>query len=174
MIPLREYLFESYGGFADRRHKDATLDHPIKIDAQTAQDVSRLFCNIFVQVSNVDAEKMTLTFIDAPFNGDAKELVIIHGGNIQETQMGLIVSLPINLTSITFLRKLAVTLRNTVGGGRRYTNCNWKWLCPSTAKSLDRLADVLMDYRRERRSANGKGRSSRGEPENPEQNGRWV
>jgi hypothetical protein len=152
MIPLRDYLLNAYGGFADRRHKDPSLNHFIKIDNQTSSDVSHLFAPIFVQVPERTGKTIILTIHKAPLNTDAKELIVEQGGKIKDSPYGPTVTLQLQITKITFIRKLAQTIRNTVGRGKRYNDPNWKWICGRTADSLDQFADVLRAYRSERRS----------------------
>ena len=81
-----------------------------------------------------------------------------QGGELTYTPYGPNVTLHLKITSITFIRKLATTIQNTVGQGKRYADRNWKWSCGRTADALDRLADELKAFRAERRS---KGRFDR-------------
>ncbi len=153
MIPLRDYVLQAYGGFADRRHKDPSQDHLIKVDDQTKSDVSHLFCEIYVQVPQRDGNEITLTMHKAPLSAEAKDLIIERRGDISNTPLGPTVTLRMDIKSITFLRQLAKTIQNTVGRGKRYGDRNWKWSCGRTADSLDRFADALRAFRVERRSA---------------------
>ena len=67
MIPLRDHLLQAYGGFANRRHKDPSQDHAIKIDDQNG-DVTHLFCQLFVQVPERNGTSFTLTMHNAPLS----------------------------------------------------------------------------------------------------------
>ena len=73
------------------------MDHPIKIDDESGGDVSYLFCQIYVQVPKSDGDRIILTFNKAPFSLDANELVLERGGKIEETSLGQIVTLPIDI-----------------------------------------------------------------------------
>jgi hypothetical protein len=168
MIPLRHFLLEAYGGFADRRYKDPSQDHPIKIDEESTTDVSNQFCRIFVRVPDRNGRSFIVTMHHAPINADARELIVEQGGEIVSTQYGLTVTLRLQITKLTFLRKLSQTIRNTVGRGKTYADPNWKWICGRTADSLDHFADVLKDYTSERRSMGDCVRPSLGQSENGE------
>jgi len=152
MIPLRDYLLDAYNVSRSLNRKVPTQDSPIKIDDETRGDVAYLFCQIHVQVPGRDGPGLILTFNKAPFSPHAKQLVRERGGTIDETSMGQMVTLHTDIKSIAYLRKLARTVRNAVGKGRRYADPNWIWLCPRTAASLDRFADIVMAYRTERRA----------------------
>jgi hypothetical protein len=155
MTPLRDYLLDAYNDLGDRRHRDPSQDRSIRIDDGSRSDVPHLFCRILVQVPERNGVSFVLTMHNAPLNADAADLIRQHGGDLRETPYGPTVTLQINLKNITFIRKLARIIRNSVGRGKRYLDCNWKWLCPRTANSLERLADLLMAFRHERRLATG-------------------
>jgi hypothetical protein len=89
---------------------------------------------------------------NAPIDAAAEDLIEQQGGELTFTPYGPKVTLPLQVTSITFIRKLATSIRNAVGRGKRYSNCNWKWSCGRTADSLDRLADEIKAYRVQRNS----------------------
>jgi hypothetical protein len=152
MILLRDYLSGVYGG---QRINDCSLDLHIKIDNQSRNDVSNLFCQMFVQITEREADSFVLIMRNAPLSSTTKDLIEQHGGELTREPLGTSVTLQLELTSITFIRKLATTIRNTVGRGKRYADRNWKWTCGRTAKSLDRLADELKAFRKERRSKGG-------------------
>jgi hypothetical protein len=167
LTPLRDFLLDANGGFADRRCKDRSQDLPIKIDDQGDHDVFPYFCTISVRVPERNGDSLVLKLQYAPLNADARELIEDQGGELENTPRGTTVTLQLRVTNVTFIRKLARTIRNTVGRGKRYANPNWKWMCGRTADSLDRFADVLMAYRSERRSHGGRVRQP------PDTSGIW-
>ena len=79
-------------------------------------------------------------------------LIKDQGGNIREFAGGYVAEITLSVKSVTFIRKLARAIGQTTGRGKRYANPNWKWICPRTAASLERLADALISYRTERSS----------------------
>jgi hypothetical protein len=151
MTPLRDYLLQAYCVPSARRHQDPSRDLPIKVDDQSGNDVSHLFCQIFVRVPERHGTAFILTMQNAPLSADGRDLIEEHGGQLTHTPFDQTVTLPLQTTSITFIRKLATVIRNTVGRGKRYANPNWKWSCIRTADSLDRLADELKAFRLQKR-----------------------
>ena len=146
---LRDHLLARYHR---GRHRDPAQDQTIKIDDQD-NDVSHLFCHLYVSVPTRGGDAITLTMHRPPLGAAAEDLITRRGGEIEDTPVGPIVTIRLDIKSITFIRKLAVAIRNTVGTGKRYLDPNWCWLCPRTADSLDRLADELKAFRAERRSS---------------------
>ena len=144
MTPLRDFLLDAYGGFADRRCTDRSQDLPIKIDDKGDHDVFPFFCTISVRVPERNGDSLVLTLQYAPLNADARELIETQGSAFENTPPGTTITLQLRVTSVTFIRKLARIIRNSVGRGKRYANPNWKWMCGRTGDSLDRFADVLM------------------------------
>ncbi len=152
MNNLLEYLLDAYNVPLSQRHRALDQDQLIKIDDENSGDVSYLFCQIHARLPDPHGKEIILTFDKAPFGLAARELIIERDGTIEETWLGPIVTLPIDIKSISFLRKLARTVRNTVGHNRSYADPNWKWLCPRTATSLEQFADIVMAYRSKRRA----------------------
>ena len=145
MSQFKKYLFDTYGGFGDKRVKDITKNYSFKIDDQDTDDKHEHFCGIFARV--IEGAKFELHLTNnAPLNSKIKRLVKAKGGQSQE---GDYKSIEVNLTSkdYEFVSKLAVEIEGLVARGKKYDNPNWKWLCPRTAKSLRQFSKVLKNYK---------------------------
>lgn len=66
MTPLRDYILDVYGGFADRRHKDPALDRPIRVDDQCDRDIYPGFCTVSVSVPDRGSNDLILKLLQAP------------------------------------------------------------------------------------------------------------
>ena len=93
---------------------------------------------------------VALSIQHIPLTGESRSLIEDEGGNIREFPDGYVAEIKLKVKSVTFIRKLARAIRQTIGRGKRYHNPNWKWICPRTAASLERFATVLKTYNTER------------------------
>ena len=141
MTNLVEYLLKSYGGFADKRHRDPSSGQPIRIDDRSSLDRSSLCCGMFVQVT--EQEKLLLSISNMPIDDAVRKCLTRLGAKNSESTTGDHVELPLDLRSTNKLRQLATAVRRVAGRGRRYENRNFKWICPRASASLNRLADIL-------------------------------
>jgi hypothetical protein len=123
----------------------------IKIDDRAKGDISSDFCRMSVLIPDKSNDEFTLYLWNPPLDDDVAELIDAHGGKITGSRPALEVEIALLTKEVSFLRTLAKAFRRIVGRGGRYPVPNWKWICPRTADSLDRLADRLMEYRRIRR-----------------------
>ena len=88
-----------------------------------------------------------------PWNEDVVALATELNGKWSEAASGRSLTLEMDATSAPKIRKLAEAIRKVTGRGRRYDNCNWKWITRRTAASLQRFADSLQQYRHMHRSS---------------------
>ena len=149
MTPLRDYLLDAYGGFADRRHKDPALDRPIKVDDRGPHDVSQSFCSISVSVPDRLAQDLILKLHNAPPCPEAVALVERLGGTIHTSRFSTAITLPLKSSQGAAVARLARAIGAVVDRGRRYDDPNLKWICPRAAASLEQLAEHLTLYREE-------------------------
>ena len=103
-----------------------------------------------VRVPDPSEDTLILSIQDIPLTEQSRSLIEDQGGNIREFAGGYAAELTLSVKSVTFIRKLARVIRQTIGRGKRYHNSNWKWICPRTAASLERFATVLKTYNNER------------------------
>ena len=151
MSPLRDYLLDAYE-FADLRRRNRVVDVSIKIDDRDGQDVLSSFCTMTVRVPDSSEGTLILSIQHIPLTGESRSLIEDGGGNIRALPDGYVAEIKLKVKSVTFIRKLARAIRQTIGRGKRYHNPNWKWICPRTAASLERFATVLKTYNTERKS----------------------
>ena len=116
---------------------------PIKIDDRDSQDVLSSFCTMTVRVPDSSEGTLILSIQHIPLTGESRSLIEDGGGNIRALPDGYVAEIKLKVKSVTFIRKLARAIRQTIGRGKRYHNPNWKWICPRTAASLERFATVL-------------------------------
>jgi hypothetical protein len=145
MRNLRNYLLDAYE-FADLRRRSRAIDAPIKIDDRDGQDVVASFCTMTVRVPDSSEDTLILSIQDIPLTAESRSLIEDEGGKVREFAGGYAAELKLKVKSVTFIRKLARAIGQTIGRGKRYHNPNWKWICPRTAASLERFATVLKSY----------------------------
>lgn len=144
-LALKHFLYAKYGGFGDKRIKDISRDYPFKVDDQSNKDAHDWFCGIFVRVIAKDRFELSLSN-NAPINSTIKSLVHSKGGKVSTFDKRSHIEVELSVTDIEFISDLSKLIAGLVSTGKRYKNRNWKWLCPRTAASLDRLATVLSEY----------------------------
>ncbi|REJ91779.1 MAG: hypothetical protein DWQ35_13835 [Planctomycetota bacterium] len=145
---LKRFLFDRYGGFANKKLKDVERDEAFQIDDFGPEDRYHLCCHIQLRVNGDNAFELSLENI--PTNRELSELIALRGPNIADGDFGTNISLQLNLADIGFLRDLARVVRRITRRGQRYNNPNWKWVCRRTGESLERLARYLEAYQRRR------------------------
>jgi hypothetical protein len=119
----------------------------LKIDDENTGDVHLGFCQIHATFADPEAANFTLELYNAPHDATVQELIAAHGGQFKADDQGATIVVPLNAKNAALIRQLAKAIRRVVGRGRRYPVPNWKWICPRTAASLERLADHLAAFR---------------------------
>jgi len=150
MSTLRDHLLDAYGGYADGRIKDRSLDRPIQIDDRGPHDVYPHFCTISARVPDRNGETLILTLQNCPASQDVLELVEKFGGSLHPADFGPTVVLTLKASQGPAIKRLARAIRAIVGRGRTYHDPNLRWICPRTASVLEDLAERLALYRLER------------------------
>ena len=148
-------------GFLQESYPDSRGEYPtpssglftIRTDDRRPSDVSPYFCSLSISIQDTEASRLTLYLKNPPLNDEITELIRAKKGKTTGLPPDLHVEIPVLTIDGGFLRELAQEFRRVVGRGQTYPNSNWKWICPRTAASLDRLADRLLEYRRLRRQA---------------------
>lgn len=144
---LKAILFAEYGGFADKRIKRLEKGDTFIIDDRTEQDVGadkRLlsyFCMMFARVE-ADAVDMTLSQ-NVPTSPAVIAWIEQTGAGYGDTVFGKSLRFSVARGEQSKLRVLASLIRSIVATGARYAVPSYKYVCPRTAKSLERLAAVL-------------------------------
>jgi hypothetical protein len=151
MTGLRDHLLDHFGGYADKRIRDRSLDRPIQIDDKGPHDVYPHFCTISARVPDRTGETLVLTLQNCPCNDQVMSLVEKRGGTIIPSEHGPTIKLPITGNLISTVAGLSHAISRMTMRRRKYPDPNWKWICPRTARSLDRLVEVLAGYKAGRR-----------------------
>jgi hypothetical protein len=151
MSTLRDHLLDAYGGYADGRIEDRSLDRPIQIDDRGPHDVYPHFCTISARVPDRNGETLILTLQNCPCNVELIALVEKRGGTIIPSEHGPTIEIMITSNHISTVSGLSHTISRLTGRRRKYPNPQWKWICPRAANSLDRLVAVLAAYKAGRR-----------------------
>ena len=144
-MTLHDFLRQEHGysaGSADSK------PFVLRIDDKQNDDLSDGFCYITVTVPGRDRDVFSLDLSNIPWNEDVVALATELNGEWSETPSGRCLTLEMDAKSAPRIRKLAEAIRKVTGRGRRYDNCNWKWITRRTATSLKRLADHLREYSR--------------------------
>ena len=139
---LKELLFATYGGFADKRIKNLDRDEPFIVDDRTDGDYDARhelylwFCIMSVRVR--DERRVTLAFRGGvPMSADVNEWIRTHGG--VETNLGFEVD--ITPESVNNLDDLANRMLAIIK--RRYEVPAYKYVVPRTVDSIARLSKML-------------------------------
>jgi len=148
---LAGFLQEAYLGSVQECPSSSSGMTSITIDGRRPSDVSSDFCSLWVEIKESSVSQFTLFLKNPPLDDEITELIDDQGGESTGSHPDVLVEISLLTKEVGFLRDLAREFKRVVGRGRTYSNANWKWVCPRTAKSLDLLADRLMEYRRTRR-----------------------
>ncbi len=149
MTPLRDTLLDAYGGYADKRLKDRSLDRPIQIDDKGPHDVYPFFCTISAQVPERTGNTLVLSLQNCPASPDVLELVEVFGGSVETTGPRANVVLTLKSSQSPALKRLAEAIRGVVGQDRSYDDSNLRSICARTASALEQLAEHLALHRSE-------------------------
>jgi hypothetical protein len=125
-----------------------SISGPFSIDDKNRSDRLHSFCHIHVEFPRRDAETFTVILTNVPWDELVVEIAEELDGRWSDIPTGRCLTLTMTAKNATQLGKLAEAIRKVVGRGRRYLDCNWKWMAPRAANSLNKLADILMSYRR--------------------------
>lgn len=141
---LKQVLFDAYGGFADKRIKKLASGSLFAVDDRTERDEDargRLFpwfCQIFAEVIDGDTVRITMRG-DVPEGPSVADWLALRG--IARANSGFVFDVCRGEEGA--LADLANAFRAIVRPGVRYPVASYKYVCPRTAASLDRLHGVL-------------------------------
>jgi hypothetical protein len=145
--PLKQALIQAYGGFADNRIKNIDrgsifiADDRGPADHNARKQLFLWFCLIFVEVISGDLVRISLQG-GVPKGAAVADWVRQH--NAEQTDKALIFD--VMPADVEKLRELAASFRSIVEHGARYPVAAYKYVCPRTAASLERLHSVLRTH----------------------------
>lgn len=144
VLDLKKALLAEYGSFADQRIKNPAKGSVFIVDDRAERDVGAdkhlysYFCMMFAEVIGPGEVQVSLSGnipAGAPVSAWAQKAgVAINGSRL---------TIAVTSGSLHLLPKLAAAFRAIVAPGMRYETANYKYVCPRTAGSLDRLAATL-------------------------------
>lgn len=146
---LKKKLFDEYDGFADKRIKNLDKGQRFIVDDRSPRDFGArglysYFCSVFADVLADDRVQVVLSG-----NVPASQGVDDWAAKYQARKNDGIsssLSFIVERGNESTLNELAECIDGIVAPGKRYDTSNYKYVCPRTAKSLRRLANVLSDY----------------------------
>lgn len=134
---MYEFLKREYGNGDVRRNCSS-----ISIDDRTPNDVTTHFCYLSVEFPLADSTEFVLKMTYPPLNDISIEIIKEAHGEFKS----IWAVIKLNHTDVPFLQNLAEAIRRTVGRGQVYVDRNFRWKCPRTAKSLERLAKAIRSF----------------------------
>lgn len=142
--PLKQVLFDAYGGFADKRVNNLEKGRLFIIDDRGPGDEDATgklflwFCQTFAEVIDQDAVKVTMRggVPDGPL---VTKWFAENGA--ENTNFGR--EFIVRRGDEGGLADLASAFRAIVRPGARYPVKSYKFVCPRVAAALDRLREVL-------------------------------
>ena len=145
--PLKAHLFDAYGGFADKRIKDLAKSNRFIVDDRKQGDIGAdgklysSFCSIFARVTANDTLEVTLhgnVPTSSAVEGWAQSCGAKLAIGIEST-----LTVTLGLGEVGRVRELAEHIAAIVApNAPRYSVAAYKYTCPRTAQSLQRLADI--------------------------------
>jgi hypothetical protein len=143
---LKQILFDSYDGFADKRIKNLDKGHLFIINDRTTRDEDAQgklflwFCQILAEVVDNNTVKITMGG-DVPSGPLVEKWFADNGAN--KGNSGL--EFTVQRGEESRLAELAYAFRAIVRPGARYTTKSYKHVCPRAAGSLEKLQRVLAE-----------------------------
>lgn len=149
---LFDHLLDTYREPLNRNCSTFWPDESLRVDDQNDGDVARMFCTLRITVSTTTPNEFQLDIRNSPNATEVLQLIEDHDGEVTTNDKILRAEAKLTLATnnVTYLRQLARAYRRTTGRGTHYLDANWKWVCKRTAKSLDRLADTITEFRKQR------------------------
>ena len=121
---------------------------PIYIDDHNEHDVLHTFCRLSVEFPSREAFEFDLTLQNVPWDDLVEKVAAELNGNWSEISTGRCLTLRMTVKSAPQVKRLAEAIRKVTGRGRRYSDCNWKWISARASDSLKQFAGLLVEYRR--------------------------
>ena len=146
VLQIRKFLFEAYDGFADKRYKDLSKSNRFIVDDRSPSDLDapgrlfNYFCSVFVEVDRPDKVEVFL-YGNIPMSAGIEKWISANRATEECSGKGL--RIVVSSGQEFVLEELASLMRAIVERGARYSVKSYKYVCPRTAHSLERLAGNL-------------------------------
>ncbi|CAH8182200.1 hypothetical protein [Vibrio aestuarianus] len=145
---LKKAFFEEYDGFSDKRIRDLSKGSIFIVDDRTTGDVGANkkllsnFCSIFATVKSATEVEVRLSG-NVPTGTSVEEWLSKNGHHL-ETQNTTRLTFSVTPNNFNKIQYLASSIREIVRrGAPRYDEPSYKYICPRTADSLERLDSLL-------------------------------
>lgn len=142
--PLKQALFDAYGGFADKRIKNLERGDTFIVDDRGRNDYGAdkslfgWFVQVFLQV--IDADTVKLSFRgELPSSKATEDWFGGHGAEVTNFGREVLVE----CGGQADLTALANAIAAIVAPGTRYPVRAWKYVAPRTAGTLRKVSRVL-------------------------------
>jgi hypothetical protein len=146
---LKQALLDEYGAFADKRIKRIDSGHIFAVDDRGPGDIGAdgdllsYFCLVFADVINDDVVDVSLDR-NLPIGSEVTKWIKRHNGTFSGSLGNARLQFRVVKDSQHILGELAHAIRAIVApGAPRYSVNNYKYVCPRTAASLERLQGAL-------------------------------
>ena len=123
-----------------------SVNGPIHIDDRNEYDVLDSSCRILVKFPTQEAPEFDLTLQNIPWDGLVEKVAAELNGQWSESATGRSLTLRLTGKSAPQIWRLAEAIRKVTGRGRRYSDCNWKWITVRVSDSLKKFAGLLVEY----------------------------
>jgi hypothetical protein len=128
----------------------------LRIDDRSSQDVYPAFCDIHVTVPDFEGKTFWLELRHPPLNAEVTEFLEDQDCEFRYTALCTIISLHLTVAiGSKVIKDLGRAIRRVTGRGQRYSDPNWKWICPRTSDSLVLFARALTEARSQRFPSRG-------------------
>lgn len=148
---LKRHLFDEYSGFADKRIKNLSKSDLFIVDDRSDRDVAAdgsmysYFCMMFARVASSDTVEVRLIG-NIPMGPAVSAWIDEHCPQLTDGVQASM-SFHASVGEEQKLTDLSAAIRSIVRpGAPRYKTASYKYVCPRTADSLDRLAGTLRAF----------------------------
>jgi hypothetical protein len=143
IFEIKKYLYNKYGGFADKRYTNITDGNNYIVDKRVDQpnyNPTSADCLMFLYV--LDNRKMRLSMSgNIPMTTIVKNYISEQSATISQKGNGI--ELTLTPENYSVLVDLARIIENIVAPGKRYSVPSYKYVCPEISVALHRLKDNL-------------------------------
>ena len=149
MRQIKQALLNEYGSFSDKRIKNIDRGSSFIVDDRGPGDIGAdkqlfsYFCRIFAEVVSPTEVKVSLDG-NVPTGASLRQWLLSHAADFSAGDLHQHLTVVVQKGGVGRLSSLASAFRAIVmPGAARYDSPNYKYVCPRTAKALDRLERVL-------------------------------
>ncbi len=144
-LNLKKAMLAEYGSFSDRRIKDPKIGSHFTVDDRVESDIGAdkkpysYFCMMSANVVSADEVRLSM-YGNIPMGPPVAAWSCESGIEISKSEL----TLAVTRANANLLLTLAKAFRAIVRrGAPRYDTPNYKYVCPRTADSLERLERTL-------------------------------